>query len=552
MKRLVLLNISFLLVFCACNPEGDSKNKVILAKGDKVYGGVFKLSIPSKPSSLFPYSSISYYEQQLSSQIYETLFTTDSTQKSEGNIAEKHELLDGGRTFRIHLKKNIFFHNEGGNLQSKDVFFSLAFLCSSLKENNYSYLFIDKIKGAKSFYEKSKTTPFDPNSFEGAKIINDFVIDVYLTFPFSQFSQLLSHPNAVILSYEDYKKNNANFFKNPLGTGPFILEKITETKTVITRNDNYWKHDEHGNKLPFLDAVEAYYGVNERDWFQSGKLDMIQNISTEKLNSLFGNLDDAISGKNQPHRLFQLKNKNLNFLVYNTVFPPFDNKTNRQRIHSSINTLALCENILDGDGEPTKNFFVPINYYKSLNSAEQEISAVEETRGNTLKAGDKINFFINKNTSELGLKWVNELILQIKANAGISINLIKGSNEDFERMWKKGEIHIAKYGWAADYPDPDSYLGVFYSRSTLAKQISFSSAQYDSIYLNSFRKSNRLDRLKAQLACDRFLIQNAFVSPLFLQDFIFVVNINMRDFKVNMEGLLDFSCVFYKPVQKLN
>ncbi|MFM8242390.1 MAG: ABC transporter substrate-binding protein, partial [Crocinitomicaceae bacterium] len=267
---------------------------------------------------------------------------------------------------------------------------------------------------------------------------------------------------------------------------------------------------------------------------------------------LFGNLDDAISGKNQPHRLFQLKNKSLNFLVYNTVFPPFDNKTNRQRIHSSINRVALCENILDGDGEPTKNFFVPINYFKSLNNAVQEISAVEEGRGNTLKAGDKFNFFVNKNTSELGLKWVNELILQIQVKTGVSINLIKGSNEDFERMWKKGEIHIAKYGWAADYPDPDSYLGVFYSRSTLAKQISFSSAQYDSVYLNSFRKSNRLDRLTAQLACDRFLIQNAFFSPLFLQDFIFVVNINMRDFKVNMEGLLDFSCVFYKPVQKLN
>ena len=552
MTRLVLLNITFLLVFCACNSEGESKNKEIIAKGGKVYGGVFKLSIPNKPSGLFPYSSISYYEQQLSSQLYETLFTSDSTQKSVGNLAEKYELLDGGKTFRIHLRKNVFFHNSGGNLKSQDVFFSLAFLCSSLKENNYSYLFIDKIKGAKVFYEKSKSTPFDPNNFKGAKIINDFVIDVYLTYPFSQFSQLLSHPNVVILSYDDYTKNNARFFKNPLGTGPFILDKISEEKIVITRNDNYWKHDEHGNKLPFLEAVEAYYAVNERDWFQAGKLDMIQNISSEKLNSLFGNLDEAISGKNQPHRLFQLKNKNLNFLVYNTVFPPFDNKTNRQRIHSSINTLALCESVLDGDGEPTKNSFVPINYFKSINNVGQEISLNVESNGKALKKGEKINFFINKNTSELGLKWVNELILQIQENTGVSINLIKGNNEDFERMWKKGEIHIAKYGWAADYPDPDSYLGVFYSRSTLAKQISFNSAQYDSIYLNSFRKSNRLDRLTAQFVCDRFLIQNTFVSPLFLQDFIFVVNINMRDFKVNMEGLLDFSSVFYKPVQKLN
>jgi peptide/nickel transport system substrate-binding protein len=552
MTRLVLLNITFLLTFCACKSEIANKNTGEIAKGGKSYGGVFKLSIPSKPSRLFPYSSNSYYEQQLSSQLFETLFTTDSAQKSAGNLAERYELLDHGMTFRIYLRKNIRFHGSGVALNSKDVLFSLAFLCSASKENSYSYLLIDKIKGAKTFYDNSKTNNIDLKKFSGAKIIDDFIIDVYLTFPYSQFPQLLSHPNLVILSYENFQNNNDGFFKNPVGTGAFRLEKITEEKIRIVRNDAYWKCDEHGNQLPFLDAVEAYYSVNERDWFQEEKIDMIQNISSEKLNSLFGNLNDAMNGKNQPHRFYQIKNKNLNFLVYNLSLPPFNNQRNREQINAAINARALCENVLAGDGEPTQNAFVPLSFFNSLNNSLEKPIYEKRKAGSDFKKGEKINLFVNKNTSELGMRWVEALILQIEENTSLVVNLVKGSEEDFNKMWKAGEIHIAKYGWVADYPDPDSYLSIFYSKASLAKQIAFNSEFYDRLYLETFRSVNQNERLSKQQTCDRFLIQNTLVTPLFLQDFVFVVNINMRDFRVNTEGQLDFSSVYYKKVPKLN
>jgi oligopeptide transport system substrate-binding protein len=150
------------------------------------------------------------------------------------------------------------------------------------------------------------------------------------------------------------------------------------------------------------------------------------------------------------------------------------------------------------------------------------------------------------------MRWVEALILQIEENTSLIVNLVKGSEEDFNKMWKAGEIHIAKYGWVADYPDPDSYLSIFYSKASLAKQIAFNSEFYDRLYLETFRSVNQIERLSKQQTCDRFLIQNTLVTPLFLQDFVFVVNINMRDFRVNTEGQLDFSSVYYKKVPKLN
>lgn len=553
MIRLIPLALSIQVFLLACSRENTDHSLNADAKGGKSYGGVFKMSLSDRPARLFPYAAVTYNEQLLCSQLYETLFILDSAQQPIGNLAEKHEVLDGGKTLRIYLKKNISFHGGGAELSAKDVLFSLAFLCSSSTDNNYAYLLIDKLRGGKTFFEKPVNGEIDFSDFKGAKIIGEHLIDVYLTFPYAQLPQLLSHPNLVMLSYEHYKSNPLGFLKAPIGTGPFTLESITREKTRFIRNQTYWKTDDFGNRLPFLEAVEAYYSLNQGPLFQEGKLDIIQNISAENIKTLFGNLNETGATRTRPHRLFQQKDKNLNFILYNKNSPPFDLEENRKLIHNAIDRKILCETVLDGDGEPCKETFTPYSFFKPLSFPVQARQNLKKTsRRALIKRGDKINFFLHNNSSELSQRLVNELIEQIEKNTGLIVRLVVGSDADFDRMWKKGEIHLVKYGWVADYPGPDSYLGIFYSESSFAKLNCFNSIDFDSLYLQTFRKSHTKAMLEAQYLCDRHLINNAYVSPLFLQDFIFLININWRDFHINSSGQIDFSTVFYKPVQKLN
>jgi ABC-type oligopeptide transport system substrate-binding subunit len=399
--------------------------------------------------------------------------------------------------------------------------------------------------GGQAFYAQTKENKIDLAKFKGVKIISNLVLDVFLTSPYAQLPKLLTHPNLVVLSYDDYLRNPTEFFNHAKGTGPFQLSTISEEKTVLSRNNTYWKTDEFGNKLPFLQSIEAFYSVNESLWFQEGKVDMIQNVSAEKINLLFGSLEDAQSGKNKPHRLFQLKNKNLNFLVYNTNFPPFNNEQNRIAVDRSIDKVAVCDEVLDGDGDACLMSFVPSNYYSSLIKENKKITSKPK-----FFTGE-INLFMKNTTSELGRLWVKEVAKQIENKTTVKVKIIIGGDADFERMWNNGEIHLTKYNWVADYPDPDSYLGVFYSKSSVANQLRFYSRQFDDLYLETFKKETKEDCLNAQFSCDRFLIDHAFVSPIFLQDFIFVVNVNMRDFRISTSGQIDLSTVFYKPIQKL-
>ena len=555
MIRYCIIVCFTLVALLSCKTGNDESDSSINAKGGMTYGGVFKFSIPNKPLRLFPYASNSYYEQLLISQLYETLFVTDSMQQIIGNLAQKYEVRDKGKTLRVVLQKGVLFHG-GGQLTTRDVLFSIAFACSKSSHNKYAYLLIDKILGGKEFYDTSSDGQLDLAKFKGAKIINEQVIDVYLVRPYSQFTKLLTHPNLVILSFQDYVTNSTNFFDNAKGTGPFQLESISNEKTILTRNNSYWKKDSCGNKLPFLSSIEVYYSVNESALFQEGKLDLIQNVRADKLNALFGSLQEAQGGKNLLHRLFQQQDKKLNFLVYNTKSAVFNTLAKRLAVDQAIDRASLCANILDGDGKACLGTFVPINYYRPIEkllgdnttSQGQKQGKAKRAKG---KNAEILNFFINKNTSEIGRLWAKEVAHQIENATNYKVTIVSGSDADLEKMWKTGEVHLAKYGWVADYLDPDAYLGLFYSKSSLARDLGINLPEFDRLYLNTFKKTTFEDHLLAQFECDQYLIKQVLVTPVFLQDFIFVLNVNMRGFHINTSGQFNLSTVYFKPIQKL-
>jgi ABC-type transport system substrate-binding protein len=43
--------------------------------------------------------------------------------------------------------------------------------------------------------------------------------------------------------------------RNPIGTGPFKLQSYVENEVVVVRNENYWRKDAKGGRLPYLDKI---------------------------------------------------------------------------------------------------------------------------------------------------------------------------------------------------------------------------------------------------------------------------------------------------------
>ena len=188
MRSIFILLIGFAL-FSSCQPEIDVAE--LNAKGGKKYGGEFRFMSSEKINSLASISSADLYSSRVISQIYEPLLGFDlNTLELTPAIAESFSVNEDATVYTFKIKKGIIFHKNDcfdgktHELNAEDVKFSLEMACSNLEINRVGYLLVNRIKGAKSFFEKSsKTLPKEGVS--GIKIINSNEVQITLTKSFA-------------------------------------------------------------------------------------------------------------------------------------------------------------------------------------------------------------------------------------------------------------------------------------------------------------------------------------------------------------------------------
>ena len=124
----------------------------------------------------------------------------------------------------------------------------------------------EKINGGEDCYKASKNK--GPKSVSGIKIIDDYSLEISLKEPYVNFQKLLTSPSYGIFSKHAFDYYGKDILKHPIGTGPFIVEKRTKENILLRYNPKYWKNDELGNKLPYLNAIIIRNGNSKKEEFQ--------------------------------------------------------------------------------------------------------------------------------------------------------------------------------------------------------------------------------------------------------------------------------------------
>jgi len=119
------------------------------------------------------------------------------------------------------------------------------------------------------------------------------------------------------------------------------------------------------------------------------------------------------------------------------------------------------------------------------------------------------------------------------------------------KLIEQNKIKIWKAGWVSDYPDPESYLGVFYSgykglNNYTWNLYGFKNKKFDSLFYQSIIVKDLKTKMNLQNQCDQILVNKAAVVPLYTEDIFIIVNIRARDIEVNSSGIIDFSKTYIK------
>lgn len=548
------------IVFFACSTEAVPVKKT--AKGGKVYGGAVTYESPEIVDQFFPLSCLSMYEQRAISPIFETLIKyNEETKELSGNLISSYTISKDLKTIDLIIKRGVYFHKDpcfkGKNeeLTAEDVKFTLDFACASHKLNKQSQLLIGKIKGANEFYES-----FNGNISQGVsgiKTLSKYSLRIELLNPSPTFLKILTHQSVSVFSKKAYLYYKEKIQNHPVGTGPYMLASSNEKERVYKRNDKYWKYDNYNNQLPFLDKILVKYELEGKGFksFTTQKTDLLLSVPANKINSLFGTLDEAKSGKNILHKLQYRNGLKINYIGFDCSSPPFNDMHLRKAIFHAVNRERICSQYLYGESNPAENGILPTGaYFQPINSSEKtyNIRLAKYHRRMSKYYGDSIVFFANVRPGSSEENWCKSVVFELNNSLGLKVVLKMGTYLEKLKSIQEGESKMWMGAYVPDYPDAESYLNPYYSLNegkSIRAYGNYKNLEFDELFEKSSREVDEKVRNQLFNSCIKVMNKEAPVVPVYFENILVVYNLNLRDANMNSFGIIDFSEAYLKPIK---
>jgi oligopeptide transport system substrate-binding protein len=518
--------------FAACHSHSTNNKKI------------FRYNEPTGIASLDPAYAKNQSVIWAVHQIYNTLVQTDTKLNIVPSLAESWDISDDKKTYRFHLRKDVFFHDNevfpggrGRRLKASDIVYSFSRILDKKTASPGAWIFNNRISG--------------PEAFQAP---DDSTFELRLRMPFHPILGLLTMQYCSVVPREVVEKFGRDFRSHPCGTGPFQLKSWEEGQDLIlVKNKSYFEKDSSGNALPYLDAVKISFFDNRATEFlllQQGRLDFMNDIDPsfkdEVLNKK-GSLKKEWEGRIQLSKSPYLNTEYLGFLIDSSLpavkMSPLRLLKIRQAINEGFDRRKMMMYLRNSIGEPAERGFVPPGlpgfdssdihgYHYDAVRARELLKEAGYPGGEglpliTLKTIDiyaDLAGFIARQLGEIGVK--------------VQIDITQKSLLLEETA--KSQALFFRGSWIGDYPDAENYLSVFYSENPAPPNYTrYKNPVYDQLYRNSLVENNDSIRFSLYRKMDQLMINDAPIVPLWYDQVIHLVNPAVSGFEANGLNLLE-------------
>lgn len=578
-KAIYLLLVIGLLSSCGDggNPTGETHK----AKGGVFYGSVFRMNEIEDFRSLYPLNITEEVGLHITNQVYEGLVKLSQEDLTiTPCLAEKWEKNADASQWTFHIRKGVKFHDDpcfkdgkGREVTAKDIVYCFEKLCTSSPENQlFQASFKDRVVGANEYYQATVTNNSHITKYSleggvpGLKVIDDYTIQIDLVHPFAGFLNILCTPSCWVFPKEALEKYGIEMRAKCIGTGPFQVKSIKEGDVVILeRNPNYWKVDEFGNKLPYLDAVK-YSFIKEKKSelleFKRGNLDMIYRLPIEMIPDILGELDHAKEG-NTPFEMQVVPAMSIFYYGFQHQGEIFNKKDVRLAFNYAIDREKIVNYTLQGEGIPGIYGIVPPSFkeYDSkklrgytfdVDKARKYLASGGYPNG---KGFPKLTLQINSGGGDRNIQTAEVIQKMLKENLNIDVEInVMPFAEHLESL-ETGKAQFWKTGWGADYPDPETFLSILYGKNVPEKlseksylnSVRYKSAKFDSLFSAAMQEVDNKKRMDLYLQADQVAIDDAAIMPIFYDENYRLIQPNVKNFPSNAMEFRDMTRVYIEP-----
>ncbi|CAD2070820.1 glutathione ABC transporter substrate-binding protein [Jeotgalicoccus coquinae] len=319
MKRyLILLTAVLLSLLAACTDDSETDEDA--ADNQESTASDISMSLLATPNSMDPHAANDQPSNHVNVNIYERLVEFTPDLEIVPGLAESYEQLDDN-TWEFSLREGIEFHD------------GEAFNAEAVKTN------LDRVRDE----EVGSPVAFLFELIDEVEVIDEFTIHIKTKSPFAALPSHLAHPAGGMISpaviEEDYTEEEllTAVHKEPIGTGPFQFEEISEGEYVtLVRNENYWGEPAQAASFTFNAVPEDATRIAE---LTTGNADLIYPLDPNDFTQV---------SQQEGTMVNETESVRMEYVGFNTEKEPFNDPALRQAIAHAVNKEEIINIMLEG------------------------------------------------------------------------------------------------------------------------------------------------------------------------------------------------------------
>ncbi len=421
--------------------------------------------------------------------VFETLTRVDEGAHVVPCLAAEFRVEDGGRRFRFRLRENVRFH-DGRRLTARDVRYSFERVLGSRRPG--SEIALVPIRGARDLLEHRAS------ELAGLTIVSALELVVELERPMPSFPGRLAHPTTGIFP-EGSENFTGSWREGCVGTGPFRVLSFEPGKWVeLQANPNYWR-----NGYPSCERLIFELGVSpERvaSGFRSGRFSLAANLRVAELETLRHDARFAAGYCESP-------GLSTYYLMFNAHRGPLGDPELRRTLARALDVAGPVRSI-GRLGTPAHGLIPP-----GLLGYEARRSTTSPPVGSGGLEGLGLTALVHPVFQGLySPLW--EKLCRSFDELGVRLRVTCQSADNLCTATITEDADVVATRWLADFPDSDTFVSLFDSR-TGADGGFFGNEAIDRLIEAGRSEADPALRNAIYRELEGILAHDAFVVPLF-------------------------------------
>lgn len=505
--RTLLILCTFIIAATACSkssPVATHDTVTTPAKHqESVTQKYLRMTLDNEPTYLDPGLSSEASGVQVAQNLFEGLLTPDArTGKPMPGVATSWKVSKDLLTYTFELRKDAQW-SDGTPVTAHDFVYAWRRVLKPETGSTYAFaLYYLKNAQALNMGEITNAAQL------GVRAVSDHQLEFVLEAPTPFILDWVSRWVYAPVPRHVVEKHGAKWTlpEHIVSNGPFVLESWSPHKEIIlAKNPRY-----HASSSTTLDGVH-FHTIESREtalkMYRAGELDVAWNVPEIKVPSLIGTEGFVM------HPFLA-----ADFFRVNTTRAPFTDVRVRQALALAIDRETLANKYLQKMKIPSAALVPPgVGDYESPQglqfNPERAQRLLAEAGYPEGKGFPEVTLDYNTNET---LKLMAQVVQQMwKQHLGVTVKL---QNQEYKTLISKTtelDYDIIRSRWIGDYVDPNTYLELFTSSSSI-NNTGWKSEDYDTNLSQAMRAVDPIQRLSLMHRAESLLLNSAAVIPLYV------------------------------------